>query len=89
MVGQPDDETYKKIGSDAYDLMSEEASKIGLNLNAPSHRRGQFPAINTGVSHAMGSTKPFNINHDKYDEMIDRLVHHKYFRRLAGFASCT
>jgi hypothetical protein len=87
LVGQPDDVNYEKACEDAFECLVEEGKSAKFADQIPVHRRGHFPVINAGVSHAMGSTKPFNINNHQHNELIDRLVAHNSFRKLAGFAS--
>jgi hypothetical protein len=87
LVGQPEDPTYHQACKDAFDLMTKISQEANFQSKSHSHRRGQYPVLNAGVSHAMGSVEPFNINNHEHNVLIERLTTSHCFRRLAGFAN--
>ena len=65
--------------------MRVEFAKRGENT---SHRRGKYAFIGTGVSFGGGQTFPSNLKNASWkQEILDKLVSCKAFRRIAGFGN--
>ncbi len=61
---------------------------ISFNDKQLRHKRGDFPAINVGVTHGRGTTEPKFLRIDGgQKEAIERLLGLKSLRRMALFAN--
>ena len=52
-----------------------------------SHKRGEYPALNVGVSFGHGPQKPHNLDTGEHSSMLDGLLQSRDVVRLANFAS--
>ncbi|KAF9472356.1 hypothetical protein BDN70DRAFT_818808 [Pholiota conissans] len=59
----------------------------GLSGRVEPHRRGHFPALNTGILHGIGTKTPVNLNTKKHTCVAEALLARSDVRRLAHFAS--
>ncbi|KAK7434984.1 hypothetical protein VKT23_019889 [Stygiomarasmius scandens] len=89
LAGQPDnDPTWDTCISAAAKTLSKERSKCRFMEKQISHRRGEYPALTTGISYGGGQTHPGNLQHSATNAaVLDRLTRHWAFKRLSGFAN--
>src|SRR5687767_4779391 len=67
--------------------MEKEWVKMGQRQKA--HRRGDYLAVNVGVSHDLGSQQPINRDQNRrkfYTRSMERLLQSQDVQRMAGFA---
>lgn len=68
-------------------MMLEEGSREYFEPEERQHRRGNFPAINVGITHGKGSPVPTNLANQGHQELVERLLADAGVKRLAAFAS--
>ncbi|RXW18566.1 hypothetical protein EST38_g7287 [Candolleomyces aberdarensis] len=81
-----DDPTYMDTCKHAFDFLEECRSVEVFYKNECDHRRGQYPAVNYGVSYGQGSKRPYLLN-CKHQELMRRILKNEYIIRLATFSS--
>ncbi|KAJ2922079.1 hypothetical protein H1R20_g15014, partial [Candolleomyces eurysporus] len=81
-----DDPTYVDACKRAFDFLEECRAVEVFYKNECDHRRGQFPAVNYGISYGQGSKKPYLLN-CKHQELMSQILGNEYIIRLATFAS--
>lgn len=87
LVPPPDDPTFAESGLRVYDLLANTGLTAKFSKEQKIHRRGNFPAINVGLTYGQGNKKPTNLlNSDP--AAVDTLLVDKDVNRLAGYASC-
>lgn len=91
LVGRPsNDPSWENVHLDAANELEAARSRCKFSKAHTNHRRGRFPALATGISHGGGQLRPGNLCHDSANRrVLDSLVQHPAFVRLAGFASGT
>ncbi|KAG6826235.1 hypothetical protein H0H92_000619 [Tricholoma furcatifolium] len=85
LVGQPDCPGYAAACTGAYDAIAQEAGKERFNDNETHHKRGDFPAVNVGVTMGPGSHRPSNVQSGAHSAMLRRLLANRDIIRLANF----
>ncbi|KAF9527051.1 hypothetical protein CPB83DRAFT_753067, partial [Crepidotus variabilis] len=81
-----------KAGGDGYDEATNEVFEMLKGLGAGAsfseketrHLRGQFPAINVGISMGPGGTEPMRVSVKSHEAMMQRLLDNKSVQRLAS-----
>ncbi|KAG6887199.1 hypothetical protein C0992_000144 [Termitomyces sp. T32_za158] len=88
LVGQPNPETgYNETCHLAYEAIMKEGSSAYFNEAEIHHCRGNFPAVNVGVTMGLGATYPTNLNFEgPHAEMLNRLLENCHIQRIAHFA---
>lgn len=86
-VGQPRDSTYAISARRSHNLILEEGRSACFKPEERHHRRGNFPAVNVGITYGKGTKSPVNLRHDRHSEMLKRLCSNSDIKRLATFAS--
>lgn len=87
-VGRPDDAGWDKVLHDAAEALETSRLSARFSTKDKLHKRGRFPALPVGISHGGGQRKPGNFVHSQPNKgVLDELVAHPAFIRLAGFAS--
>ncbi|RXW16257.1 hypothetical protein EST38_g9598 [Candolleomyces aberdarensis] len=81
-----DDPTYVDTCKSAFEFLEDCRTVEVFYKNECDHRRGQFPAVNYGVSYGQGSKKPYLLN-CKHQELMTQMLSNDYIIRLATFAS--
>lgn len=90
LVGRPDDNSWDVVHKEAADALEGARSACAFHPKNTCHRRGNFPALAIGISHGGGQLKPKNcVNGASNGRVLESLVAHPAFRRIAGFASGT
>ncbi|KAG6905726.1 hypothetical protein DXG01_001100 [Tephrocybe rancida] len=84
-VGQPSDPTYAEACQRAYELMAEEGRCADFTDPEIHHKRGDFPAINVGVTMGIGATYPTNLAAGNHSGMLRRFLSNKDIVRIANF----
>lgn len=87
LAGRPDDPSYLAAADDAHDLLAREGRTANFRPDTTSHRRGDFPVLNVGVTHGMGTGRPVYLDNGPYIAVVDRLLAGQSIQRLAVFAS--
>jgi hypothetical protein len=87
IVANPNDPSYKASATNVSNHMQEEATMANFHPKDCHHRRGDFAAINVGVTHGKGTQHPVNLSLHHHSEMVGRLLQDKDVIRLATFMS--
>ena len=67
--------------------MSDVASMETFKPDEKHHRRGDFPALNLGVTFGLGSQTPTNLNAGSHERAATELLQNSHVNRMATFAS--
>ena len=87
-AGRPGDPSFDDNHNKVCDAMLDAGKVIPFNDKQLHHKRGDFPAINVGVTHGRGTTEPKFLRIDGgQKEAIERLLGLKGLRRMALFAN--
>ncbi|KAG6808654.1 hypothetical protein H0H92_003380 [Tricholoma furcatifolium] len=86
LVGQPNDPMYTKACEQAFEAIAEEGRCAEFKDSELRHKRGEFPAINVGVTMGIGATYPTNLPTGNHTGMISRLLANEHIKRIAHFA---
>lgn len=86
LAGRPDYPSYVAAADTAADLLYHESRKADFSVSEAHHRRGNFPALATGVSYGQGQTMPTNLVHETHASLLSRLVGNDAMQRMASFA---
>lgn len=86
-VGSPNDEGYARACDDAYQAIYLAGQTEVFKEEEVSHRRGQFPALNVGVSYGHGPDRPHNLKMYKHEKTLRSLLQNPGIVRMANFAS--
>ena len=87
LCSPPDQGSYPQAGEAVLDPILREGNAAYFKDDERRHRRGEFPALNFGVTHGNGTTEPINLNNDNHDAMIRRIRANPEVQRVAKFAS--
>ena len=87
LAGQPSEKGYHDATIAAFKAIRDAGNATTFNEKVTTHRRGDFPAINTGVSYGKGQKEPRSLRTDPYTEMIEGLLESRDIQRLANFGS--
>ncbi|KAF8056168.1 hypothetical protein FPV67DRAFT_1431887 [Lyophyllum atratum] len=86
-VGRPsNDPTYRESCQRAYNVIMREGAQAKFSKSETTHRRGDFPALNVGVTMGLGATYPTNLDNGPHAAMVERLISNPDIQRLAHFA---
>jgi hypothetical protein len=85
LAGRPDDIDFRKACADAYNAIQIEGAQIKFEDDQLRHKRGDFPAVNIGVSHGGGTKEPTNLNVGRAAGAAERLLQNEGLRRLSEF----
>ncbi|KAG6809553.1 hypothetical protein H0H92_015830 [Tricholoma furcatifolium] len=86
LAGQPNDPSYEESCRLATEAIMQEGRNATFTQSELNHKRGNFPAVNVGVTMGLGATYPTNLGHSS---MMDRLLNNPHIQRLAHFADGT
>ncbi|KAF8073678.1 hypothetical protein FPV67DRAFT_1410146 [Lyophyllum atratum] len=87
LAGQmADDPTYAESCELAYEAMMYEGQEAHFTAAELNHRRGDFPAVNVGITMGLGATYPTNLGVGTHADMLKRLLANEHIIRLANFA---
>lgn len=81
------DDSYAASTRRSHSLILEEGRSARFKPEERHHRRGNFPALNVGITYGKGTKSPVNLRHDRHGEMLKRLCASSDIKRLATFAS--
>ncbi|KAG6824927.1 hypothetical protein H0H92_005376 [Tricholoma furcatifolium] len=70
----------------AYDAMAEEGQRVNFLESELHHKRGNYPAVNVGVTMGLGATYPTNLSTGSHSQMMNRLLANRDIIRMANFA---
>lgn len=88
LAGRPNDDKWLQACERFFEVMSQEGVKNKFSDVESHHRRGDFPAINVGVTPGQGSKSPHNLGLKGHEEMLGRLLSNKDFQYLADWHNC-
>ncbi|KAF5377194.1 hypothetical protein D9615_006459 [Tricholomella constricta] len=80
------DPSYAESCRRAYEAIMEEGRRANFSDAEHNHRRGNFPAINVGVTMAPGAAHPTNLGLGPHKGMAQRLLNNPDIMRIAHFA---
>ncbi|KJA25611.1 hypothetical protein HYPSUDRAFT_53116 [Hypholoma sublateritium FD-334 SS-4] len=86
IAGRPNDASYAADQNEVAEAMCAAGGRLVFRPNQLNHKRGDFPAINVGVSHARGTTQPVNLQVDD-PKTIDGLLALPAVQRMVKFAN--
>ncbi|TFK16345.1 hypothetical protein FA15DRAFT_607535 [Coprinopsis marcescibilis] len=86
---KPDDPAFEEAHQAAYRAMDKARGGALFKEVELSHKRGEFPAVNVGVSFGHGPQQPHNLDVGKHGDMLDSLLQNEGVVRLANFASAS
>lgn len=88
-MGVIDDPSYSQAAIDAFKYLDDVARTMNLNpLDFEDNRRGNFAAVNYGISYGQGSQKPHWLKCDEHNEVMRAILSNPSIKRLGNFASC-
>lgn len=85
-AGQPCDPTYKEDHDDVCRAFLDVGARLSYRDSELNHKRGDFPAVNIGVTHSRGTRRPVFLKSD-HQKAIDDLLEMKGLQRMAKFAN--
>ncbi|KAJ3569745.1 hypothetical protein NP233_g4852 [Leucocoprinus birnbaumii] len=86
LAGRPNDEEWLRACEQLYEAMTLESSQKNFEVKYYTHR-GDFPAINVGLTSGQGSKFPHNIRLDKHEGMMQRLLENRDLQYIADHHS--
>lgn len=86
VAGRPNDATYIADQNDVAKAMHTTGGHLVFRPNQLVHKRGDFPAVNVGVTHARGTTQPVNLKVDD-PKVINDLLTLPALQRMVKFAN--
>ncbi|KAG6808241.1 hypothetical protein H0H92_004757 [Tricholoma furcatifolium] len=69
----------------AFDAMKDEGRKADFSFQETHHCRGDFPAVNVGITMGHGATYPTNLSNGSHTEMMSRLLANPAIIRITNF----
>ncbi|RDB23198.1 hypothetical protein Hypma_009706 [Hypsizygus marmoreus] len=88
LAGHPDDASWPKVAAEAASKIESTRGRCWFPKKRRRHRRGRFAVLSFGVSFGGGQTRPCNLKNSKRNrKVLDELISHDAFKRLAGFGS--
>ncbi|PPQ85142.1 hypothetical protein CVT24_012150 [Panaeolus cyanescens] len=85
-VGLMDDPSYAESASKAFAAVDETRKQLEFSSKESVHRRGNFTAVNYGVSYGQGSKVPHWLK-CPHEAAVQRLLQNQHIIRLATFAN--
>ncbi|KAK0475352.1 hypothetical protein EDD18DRAFT_1089942 [Armillaria luteobubalina] len=89
MAGQPHDPSYSAACMEAHDTILREGTAVNFCKPSTSHRHGDFPAVNVGISYGKGQRVPLRLQNSALAAIINRLVGSEAVMRMATYASAS
>ncbi|KAK0482950.1 hypothetical protein EDD18DRAFT_1084577, partial [Armillaria luteobubalina] len=89
MAGQPHDPSYSAACMEVHDAILREGAAANFCKPSTSHRRGDFPAVNVGISYGKGQRVPSRLQNGALAAIINRLVGSEAAMRMATYASAS
>ncbi|KAF9487450.1 hypothetical protein BDN71DRAFT_1491355 [Pleurotus eryngii] len=89
LAGRPKDLSFDSDCEAAYGAMASELQGFNLQEKEIRHRRGDFPAMATGVSYGNGQTEPSRLAAGETGPNADglkRLLNNRQIQRIASYA---
>lgn len=87
LAGRPTDDSYTRACEDAYRLLETTGQEGSFSPQNLSHRRGDYPVINVGVTHGMGTLRPTYLDLKGNTEVVERVLGSTAFQRIASYGS--
>ena len=89
LAPSPSDSSYVNSTKLAYEKMKYEAAHANLNSKELlDPKRGDFHALNIGLSYGNGHTHPTYSNGGRYQKIADALLGDVHIQRLASYQDC-
>lgn len=92
LAGRPVDKPgqkrpFSKACEAAYDLLERLGQEASFSQQNLSHRRGDYPVLNVGVTHGMGTLRPTYLDLDRNTELVEGVLANSDVQRIASFGS--
>lgn len=92
LAGRPVDKPgqkrpYSKACDAAYALLETVVKDASFTPQNLSHRRGEYPVINVGVTHGMGTLRPTYLDVRPNAEVVERVLANSDVQRIASYGS--
>lgn len=82
----PSDLSYIESTKQAFEKMKHEVAQANFSPKELfDHRRGDFHALNIGLSYGNGHTRPTHFNGGRYQKIADALLEDAHIQRLASY----
>ncbi|KAF9471462.1 hypothetical protein BDN70DRAFT_819955, partial [Pholiota conissans] len=87
-VNGPDDLKWDEVKRGATNAICAARDRCRFPRKAAKHRRGNFPALNKGISHGNGSKRPGNLYQEKRNAaVLADLAKNPHISRISGHAN--
>ncbi|KAH9899134.1 hypothetical protein C8Q73DRAFT_604051, partial [Cubamyces lactineus] len=88
LAGRPSGAAWDGVIQDVARLLADARRRCGVDACVPTHRRGTYAAIHTGISMGGGQTRPNNLHNDPdRQRVVDELLADSGVRRVLNFAN--
>lgn len=87
LAGRPTGSSYLAACDAVYNLLEIEGKNAPFTPKELSHRRGDYPALNVGVTHGMGTLRPTLLDTRPHTALVDRLLNNRHVKRIAAYGS--
>lgn len=89
LAGRPTDpnDSYIKACEEAYRLLETTGHEGSFSQKNLAHRRGDYPVINIGVTHGMGTMRPVYLDLKGNKEVVEGVLDSRAFQRIASYSS--
>lgn len=78
---------YSQACERVYHLLEKLGQEASFSQQDLSHRRGEYPVINVGVTHGMGTLRPTYVDLEPNGQLVENLLADADLRRVASFGS--
>lgn len=87
LIGRPDSQSYLVDCSNVLDVMQEVGDRAQFESSQTRHKRGTFPAVNSGFVAGQGQTKPTPMVTGKAAPIVEELLSNTSVQRIMAFQS--
>ncbi|KAG6835061.1 hypothetical protein H0H93_005200 [Arthromyces matolae] len=86
LAGQvANDPSWLDSCNNVFDAIKEEGIAAGFTASGEEHCRGNFPAVNVGITMGYGATYPTNLSTGSHTAMMERLLANRDVKRISNF----
>lgn len=85
LAGRMEDESYLQSCHELYSVLDHLGQRNDSPKECLSHRRGNYLALDSGVTHGPGSDTITNAVPNSFGERLNELLASKPVRRIIGF----
>ncbi|KAI9068209.1 hypothetical protein FKP32DRAFT_1562192, partial [Trametes sanguinea] len=88
LAGSPRDSNWGRVNEEIQEIFETAREAYGLTGKQVNHRRGDFPAVTSGISFGGGQQVVANLVHSKHNQsVVDALLQQTAVRRVANFGN--